>query len=198
MKYPVLIYVTKAGPFLFEDRNPNHETFGRFLLSEHSDPFERGEDDQDLNGLVSFSCECEEVLSLPLMDCQLAIDGRNFPIPYQSFLKRSGLSEAELHLYGEGKNLYAFHFENLKVIEHPYPINGLYSDPDCTKPLKRAPQSWGFAYCFVLIGSFCRVEKVLVFSIRSTWCCKYGNGEKDLEIRTTCPKELLSIQGAGR
>jgi hypothetical protein len=32
-------------------------------------------------------------------------------------------------------------------------------------------------------GCFYQVEKVLVFSIQSLWCCKYGNGEKDLEIR---------------
>ena len=30
-------------------------------------------------------------------------------------------------------------------------------------------------------GCFYQVEKVLVFSIQSLWCCKYGNGEKDLE-----------------
>jgi hypothetical protein len=39
-------------------------------------------------------------------------------------------------------------------------------------------------YCSEEDGYF-RIEKVLVFSIRSPWLCKIANGEKDLEVRKT-------------
>jgi len=55
-----LINTTKAKPFIHEDRNPNRKTFGSFLLSDHPDPFEKGEDDQDLNGLVVAECDVNE------------------------------------------------------------------------------------------------------------------------------------------
>ena len=107
--------------------------------------------------------------------------------------------------------LYFYHFENVKPI-YPMPITCLYKDEACTKPLTKAPQSHCFAYrkrlveesevndfieeggkAFDSLGRVVRwstidgywvSEKVLVFSIRSPWCCKYGNGKKDLEVRT--------------
>lgn len=35
-----------------------------------------------------------------------------------------------------------------------------------------------------------RVEQCLIYSIRPEWLCKIANGEKDLEVRKTCPKEI--------
>jgi hypothetical protein len=214
MKYPVLIYCTKAKPYLLHECIYDGEFVKPYRCTD-----DEGAKEESLNGLVCFECECKKRYDMPLSyNSSYGVYCRTIPFRSKTILRRSGLSSTEFSNYGEGKTLYALHFGKIKAVKSPYGITGLYSDPDCTKPLKRAPQSWGYAYRRTNVYDrqrfdqskwdlknlktdgryYFKVERVLVFSIRSTWCCKYGNGEKDLEIRTTCPKELLSIQGAGR
>jgi len=219
MNYPVLIYVTKAKPFLSLDLNPQSKTYRLYRLSEHPDPSKKGEDDQDLNGLVCFECECKEAFDFSEVvntNTNLSLKIRNvFESEEVSFRGlKTALTLKQIEDYqGQSKTLYALHFENIKAIDEPFPITELFSDEWCTKPLTTAPQSWAFAYRKTIIdndlktvlrypgrkdtevidcgnGKLAVIEKYLVFSIQSTWCCKFVNGEKDLEIRTRCPKEI--------
>jgi predicted transcriptional regulator len=101
--------------------------------------------------------------------------------------------EAFCFYNGKGKDLFAIHLENVKPLSHSMPISDFYSNIVCTKPLNRAPES--FQRCYREIptpNGPCgyEVEECYLFSIRSPYVCKILNGEKDLEIRKTAPKEL--------
>ena len=171
-----------------------------------------------LNGTVCFKCECKEAFKIEFCGTSIKHPAYFFPsIHAKEVMKRSCLTEKQFSDYGKGKDLFALHFENVEAIE-PMPITKLYKDEACTEPLTKAPQSWCYGYrkifetvqlChfdydkeeFVnMKGDIChvsgdqerlyRIEKCMVLSIRSTWLCKIANGEKDLEVRKTCPKEI--------
>ena len=108
--------------------------------------------------------------------------------------------------YSQGKDLYAYHLENVNPVE--LHLSDFYEDEDCTKPLTKAPQSYRFAYrrhdcadeearminkwsdqegheCFQDVYGWYYVEKCLIFSDHAQYCAKILNGEKDLEVRKT-------------
>ena len=196
----ILIYVCKAKPYLSKRCKDLDGDGSPYLLG--ITEYDRN---TTLNGLVCFECECKEAFKYDFV--HRSGDSSNFYIRDQRTEKmKDCLSNDDLFDYGKGKTLYAYHFENVKPI-YPMPITCLYKDEACTKPLTRAPQSHCFAYRKIYVHLFIdgnrelsvnelahvsqdnvglfNKEKVLVFSIRSPWCCKYGNGEKDLEIRKT-------------
>ena len=174
----ILIYVCKAKPYLSKRCKDLDGDGSPYLLG--ITEYDRN---TTLNGLVCFECECKEAFKYDFV--HRSGDSSNFYIRDQRTEKmKDCLSNDDLFDYGEGKDLYALHFENVKPIEKPFPITKLYKDEACTRHLKRAPQSYCFAYIDHKWAGHIP-EKVLVFSIQSQWCCKYGNGEKDLEIRKT-------------
>ena len=161
------------------------------------------------NGYVSFECECKEAFEF----VQYEQDEIYLPVAEKldeimtpdGLSNQSCLTPEQLKAYGKGKDLYAYHFENVKPID-PMPITKLYRDGTMVYPLTRAPQSYCFAYRKVETtkedylanvgkdesryylqenGKFFYSEKFLVFSIRSPWVCKIANGNKDLEVRKT-------------
>ena len=228
-KIPILIYVTKAKPYLSLDLNPQRKTYGLYRLCKHPDPSKDGEDDQDLNGLVCFECECKEAFDISKVvqtNKNLQILRKVYNTEEMTFYQgKTGLTLEQMETYqGNSKTLYAYHLENVKAIE-PFPITELYSDEACMEPLTKAPQSYCFAYRKVYIdeneikctmdendpamvyaytdgsekdcfceddGRFYRVEKYLIFSIRSPYVAlemnidpKTGKPFKDLETRKT-------------
>ena len=150
--------------------------------------------DKAKNGFVCFECDCKE-----------AFDWNKVPNVNEAYslLERACVSDEDFLKYkGKRKEMFFYHFENVKPID-PMPITQLYKDEACTIPLTKAPQSYCFAYRkkyvkdptgltdYAKCGHKTKIsdvywipEKCLVFSIRSPWCCKYGNGKKDLEVRT--------------
>jgi hypothetical protein len=172
-----------------------------------------------LNGFVCFECDCKESWLLRRHSGFGDNYFSNCSCENIRLQERSCLTDKQLCSY-LGAYGYAYHFESVKPID-PMPITCLYKDEACTKPLTKAPQSYCFAYrkrlveesevndfieeggkAFDSLGRVVRwstidgywvSEKVLVFSIRSPWLCKIANGEKDLEIRKSCPKEIKVI-----
>ena len=144
----------------------------------------------------------------------------------KQFYEHSKVSFEESHKYfqrfpiDEKENVgFAYHFENVKPID-PMPITQLFKDEACTIPLTRAPESYCFAYRKIRLtpcgkkeeeilyrtestpfeenGISWIIEKVLVFSIHSTYLAleaninpETGKPYKDLEVRKT------RIQNAG-
>jgi len=207
---PILIYVTKAKPYLSKDAVAG----GRYVLSDAKDYFNRG----DLNGLVCFECECKEVFEAAWNAGHYWVLGCSL-FSKKSLLDHACVSKQELVDYGRGGKLYAYRFENVRAIG-PFPITQLYRDEACTIRLARAPQSHCFAYRKIYVHLFIdgnrelsvnelahvyqdnvglfNKEKVLVFSIRSPFVALEANvdpetGEpfKDLELRKA------RISGAG-
>ena len=103
------------------------------------------------NGYVSFECDCKEAFEF----VQYEQDEIYLPVAEKldeimtpdGLSNQSCLTPEQLKAYGKGKDLYAYHFENVKPID-PMPITQLYRDGTMVYPLTRAPQS----YCFLLFS----------------------------------------------
>lgn len=196
----ILIYCTMAKPFL----SKVIVSTGEYVTCDEKDYFNRG----DLNGSIVDECDCKEAFKYDFI--HQSGDLSNFYIRDQRTERmKDCLSNDDLFAYGKGKDLYAYHFENVKPID-PMPITQLYKDKACTKPLTKAPQSYRFAYrrhnctdeealminydcdsdkegheCFQDFYGWYYVEKCLIFSDHPEYCAKILNGEKDLEVRKT-------------
>ena len=187
----VLLYCTKAKPWLFKGRS-KYKLYDSLFCKNNGYMTEAT---GYLNGSVCFECDCKEAFIIfPNFGA-----GNPYFTKYiddSKLLSRLGMNDIGMLIsYAKGKDTYAYHSENVNPIA-PMPITQLYKDEDCTIPLTKAPQSYCFAYREKIIyhdwGEPKKkvnlakiVEKVLVFSIRSPWLCKIANGEKDLEVRKT-------------
>ena len=140
------------------------------------------------NGFVCFECDCNESWLLRRHSGFGDNYFSNCSCENIRLQERSCLTDKQFCSY-LGTYGYAYHFENVKPI-YPMPITCLYKDKSCTQPLTKAPQSWCYAYQLVKGACFTQIRKILILSIRPEWLCKIANGEKDLEVRKTCPKEI--------
>lgn len=175
----------------------------------------------DLNGSVCFECDCKEAFDISKVvqtNKNLSLKIRNVYDTEEVTLYRglkTALTLKQIEVYqGTSKRLFAIHLENVHLTK-PFHITQLYRDGTMVYPLTGAPQSYCFAYrklettkedylsnvgkadgryYFQKNGKFFYSEKVLVLSIQSPWLCKIGNGEKDLEIRKSCPKEIKEME----
>lgn len=160
---------------------------------------------------VPIECDVKEAFFLKDFD---GVKYAENPImhEHETLGHRHCLTEKELASYGKGKDLYAYHLENVNPVE--LHLSDFYEDEACTKPLTKAPQSYRFAYrrhdctdeearminydcdsdkwsdkegheCFQDFYGWYYVEKCLIFSDHAEYCAKILNGEKDLEVRKT-------------
>ena len=162
----VYIYCTKAKPYLFRMLGRN------ILLNEKNEEIELLID----NGKIVASFDLNKIDTLKKIKYanEYYKPDRNYPeTPYTIILDLVGLSNTELFEYGKGKDLYAWHIDNLEVIE-PLKLEDF--------GLKKAPQSFQYAYY--------KGEKVIILSIKSKWVEKIISGRKTIEVRKTAPKEV--------
>jgi hypothetical protein len=165
-----------------------------------------------LNGKICFECECNEAYKYEFSpyEGEYCIDPKMSKEEVERYFKlKDALTTEQLFAYGNGKTLYALHLEKVKnarsLLLDPLDIkrNELFKDKDCTAQFTKAPQSYCYAYhkgmicCTNPRGTiehpvFCSF-KYLVISVRPFWLCKIANGEKDLEIRKSCPKEIKVV-----
>lgn len=192
------IYCTQTKPFLYEgdtDKGPRY----------FSDNKDYKNDNPKLNGSIVAECDVKEAFFLKDFD---GVKYAENPLmhEHETLGHRHCLTEKELASYGKGKDLYAYHLENVKPVA--LKLSDFYEDEACTKPLTKAPQSYRFAYrrhdctdeearminkwsdkegheCFQDFYGWYYVEKCLIFSDHAEYCAKILNGEKDLEVRKT-------------
>jgi hypothetical protein len=182
---PIYIYCTKAKPYL-QSGIVHGEGIKYPLSDRQSEYFSL----QDLNGLVVARCECKEIV-------RLRHNPKYFPDDRKEELEaRTGLDEEAIEAYGKGRDLFAYHLEQVEALEKPMQISDFYSDEACTKPLTRAPQSFQKVYYLPYDANIGWESKKVhgalmayLFSDRSPFVCKILNGEKDLEIRKSLIKE---------
>jgi hypothetical protein len=216
-----LLYCCKAKPFLTKEKSGIFSLFknekevredweiyteiaayGKHSSLEYDEYFDK----YILNGSICFECECKKAYRLENWNSNEIYYFPSFCTDFlhnhNQILEKTKLSNDELVSYGKGKNLYAYHPENVKSID-PMPITELYKDEDCTKPLTRAPHGYCFAYEMMVgderfddwrkkvsLKDYWREakrlgvssRKVLVFSIPSPRLCKIANGEIDLDV----------------
>lgn len=102
-------------------------------------------------------------------------------------LKYSCLNYEQLEEYVGNKDFYAWHIENLKILDEPLELSYFRSwkldDNHLFKEIKKAPQSW----CYANVED----EECILISIKPEWVCKILNREKTIEVRKNAPKELI-------
>ena len=114
-------------------------------------------------------------------------------------IDKACISYEELLDYGKGKPLYAWHIDNLQIVDEPIELGELYVEDNkhdaiismtkdfrsmyvFGKPVTKAPQSYQYVYY--------KGEKCLLLSVKSEHLVKILNGEKTIEIRKSVPKEV--------
>lgn len=115
----------------------------------------------------------------------------------KEILEKSCLTLDEMLDYSKGKNLSAWHIENLEILDkpiefgkHTHDNNSFFYTERIDKGVIRcgvlikAPQSWQYVYDK-------NHNKCILISIKPEWFCKILNGEKTIELRKTAPKELI-------
>lgn len=90
------------------------------------------------------------------------------------FVTETCLRNDELYSYLNKKEGYAWQVNNLETFDEPLSLDDF--------GLKRAPQSWCYAYY--------KGEKVIIISIRPKWVDLILSGKKTLEVRKSYPREI--------
>ena len=222
MNIPVYAYVTKAKPYLIRRTKSYQESADRFVT--RATPY----GDSTLNGTIPFRFELNTVEEIQRTDYfETMADTGEYSVylaggkeekrrtvirlrkdyEYDECIG-SCLTTDELKLYGKGEAVYAWHMDNLEILDKPLELSDFEKSMKQTitpylsdkpfgpvisrleprtveirLPLTRAPQSWMWAW---LNG-----KRVILMSIQSQWAEKIMNGKKTIEIRKTCPKEAL-------
>ena len=208
------LYCTKAKPYLYNSVgnfivNIEWKETGKkpyYTLCKKIDEFQHLE----LNGQVVARCICRNAYRYKYVGFDEDDESHHYQgyLPQDNapegiqFTQRAGITYREAVDYGKGKDFYAYHLERVEALEKPMQISDFYSDIVCTKPLKRAPQSFQKAYRKIYVpkdealdDSDYYAELCYLFSDRSPYVAKILNGEKDLEIRKSMIKELKKRKG---
>lgn len=185
----VLLYCTKAKPFLFENKtDDNQVVYSTWRLGNLD--YWRISHKKVLNGKIVAECEVEteeiRLSEYPYYDdCSIAL----FDTPTltnDELLDKSCLHRHELNDYLINQKGYALHIENLEELNPPltFKKNYIYKEPSGFKRVLKAPQNMMKVYD--RFGN----EYILI-SVQSEWLCKILNGEKTIEVRKKVLKGML-------
>lgn len=219
-KVKVLLYCTKAKPFLLEVEYDNQVLYATTQLG-NADNL-RINHKKVLNGKIVAECEVEteeiRLSEYPYYDdCSIAL----FDTPTltnDELLDKSCLHHNELNDYLIGQKGYALHISNLEIFAKPATIEyadlqspvldsecigGSWLCDNCDTPGNDCK------HCHDHYEFFKTVEKApqnmmrvysnigryncqyILISIRPEWLCKILNGEKTIEVRKKVLKEML-------
>ena len=206
----LLLYCTKAKPYLYHDKDYcfdtmntidlGYKTFeytnqrvyddetGKFLGWE---TFGNMFKDESLNGKIVAECDFE-VQKIELLGDEINI--------YYGIENKSCLTTEEIENYLGYDNDYkgyAIHLKNLHIFDKPKELSEVYKIEDIggmlfTKPLTKAPQNmmrvsvnrWEYS-CYE------PNDVNILISIKPEQLCKILNGEKTIEIRKKVLREML-------
>lgn len=200
----VLIYVTKAKPYLYQSRyNLN------YYLKQHSmEAIEPELRPQLLNGKVVAEFEFGEYDEIPYsQDFEETANGiEMLENEYMYYITNEQIDKAcityeDLLDYGKGRDLYAIHLTKFKTLDKPMELGELVSYKNFRKFMKsvqpeghntktllsqcaltKAPQSYQYVYY--------KGEKCLLLPIHAEHTYNILQGKKTLEIRKSVPKEV--------
>lgn len=188
MKIKLLLYCTKAKPYLTKD----YDMFGDFVKFKTTNDLTNS---QTLNGILKYlngkivaECECDKVEVF-------TIDYRGDKSQNKRIEKDSCLDLGDLIAYQkENPFLYAPHLSNLKIFDKPRELNDFFKDifPKLYEKwedhrIKKAPQN--MCYCYDEEGN-----KYILISIQPQHLVNILNVKKTIEIRKqilNCLKELI-------
>lgn len=176
-KVKVLLYCTKAKPFLLEVEYDNQVLYAITQLG-NADNL-RINHKKVLNGKIVAECEVEteEIKLSAYSDYEDKIYLFDTPtLTNDELTEKSWLCNDELDNYLINEKGYALHISNLKIFDKPKELHE-YN-------IIKAPQN--MMRVFDANGN-----KYILISVRSEWLCKILNGEKTIEVRKKVLKEML-------
>lgn len=203
----VYIYCTKAKPYLrLNSQNGIYYTYNTIPTNE------------DLNGkiIASFDLNRIETIENDRFNVSKWESLQEFEIGNQMAIEQTGLCFSEMEKYANGKDLYEWHIEDLKILDKPLELRDFYqrckcyekgcNDSNCLlyekpsnkygvvlldcegkKPITKAPQSWQYTYRMI---GWDERELCILISINPEFVCQILNREKTIEVRKTYPKEI--------
>lgn len=128
-----------------------------------------------INGKVVACFDLNKITMIRNRAIGIYMDGSSaqklYEHPGKDIIQKTGMTFKEIAEYGNNKNLYCWHIENLEAFDEPFIYFG------------KAPQSWCYAEF--------KDERCIIISIKPEWVEKILSGEKTIEIRKTAPKELM-------
>jgi hypothetical protein len=190
----VLLYCTKAKPYLYHTyrliNNDNEVNY--FELSNKKLPLEEKHIIRDLlNGKVVASFEWggyEKIKYGRWVNHKVGDwNYRGYQDEKLDTFKKACLTEQQIIDYGKGKDLYAWHIDNLKVFDEPIELGELVNynkclDPLCDIAVTRAPRSFMYVWW--------KGEKCLLLNTRPQYVYDIIEERKTVEIRKNVPKEV--------
>lgn len=169
-KVKVLLYCTKAKPFLFENKTDDNQVVYNTWRLGNLDCW-RISHKKVLNGKIVAECEVEteEIKLSAYSDYEDKIYLFDTPtLTNDELTEKSWLCNDELDNYLINEKGYALHISNLKIFDKPKGLND-YN-------IEKAPQN--MMRVFDANGN-----KYILISVQSEWLCKILNGEKTIEVR---------------
>lgn len=175
----LLLYCTKAKPYLVDERKMRYHNF---VLGDSS-VLKSNEKDLVLNGKIVAECdfETEEIY---MATNSFEAWYRTKTLNEEELREKSCLRLDELYNYLDKDNNYkgyAIHIKNLHIFDKPKELYDYGMDFPIS-PIVKAPQNMMYANG---IGS-----RYILISIRPEWLCKILNGEKTIEVRKKVLKEM--------
>lgn len=194
-KVKVLLYCTKAKPFLFEYKTDDNQILYVTTRLGNADNL-RINHKKVLNGKIVAECEVEteeiRLSEYPYYDdCSIAL--LDTPtLTNDELLDKSCLHHNELNDYLIGQKGYALHISNLKIFDEPKRCQDDFLYERKIEPnfynveyFRKAPQNM-----MKVIDAYGDDEYILI-SVRPEWLCKILNGEKTIEVRKKVLKGML-------
>lgn len=198
----LLLYCTKAMPYLVDERKMRYHNF---VLGDSS-VLKSNEKDLVLNGKIVAECDfdVEEIFSEKL-DVEVGYEPLFYTETIDDIAKGSCLTQFEIENYlgckkgGEVVG-YAIHINNLHIFDEPKELGQYYSQVQVDwieetelhrlkNGITTAPQNMCYAYKYSYSNG--KLEKYILISIKPQWLCKIINGEKTIEVRKKVLKEML-------
>jgi predicted transcriptional regulator len=186
----LLLYCTKAKPYLQINRCVLPTEYDRYILSKEQYYSAFGEPLDKLNGKIVAECDFEvEDLRIVDDDPLGAYWYETKTLCENEVLEKSCLTDDELYEYlGEDNEGYAIHIKNLHIFDKPKELSE-YSKRigrGDFQVLGNAPQNM-MKCCEIKY----MVKDYILISIRPQWLCKILNGEKTIEVRKKVLKEMM-------
>lgn len=173
MKLKILIYCTKARPFIFRH-------------------FERK--DYALNGKIVAECdfEAEEIIHTYENGASVHHRYNTKTLDNEQLLRKSCIIGQAIddylgdRQYDKNNNVvgYAIHLKNLHIFDKPKSLSLFSHTQEEYNPITKAPQNMCYAF-----DSECR--KYVIISIQPQWVALILNGLKTVEVRRKVLKEML-------
>lgn len=209
----LLLYCTKAKPYLWQERDENNNKLNNFLTSNIF-----GKTVNFLNGKIVAECECQKVEEIHISSEKRLGEETKYHI-YSSkededlgnyyredyIEKETCLKCNEISNYLNKGRGYFLHLSNVKVFDKPKDLSeylifdGNNTNLNNLKPNQYAPQNMKNVYEFcsdnnILLLPKRTLEKRILISIQPQHLVNILNGKKTIEVRKqilNCLKELI-------